>query len=185
MAKTIKDIQNTLDQLLSDAAAEKEALSRQIEADKAAADKATKDMDAVIVTGDLKAFQAAKAARNDAADALEMHTKKLQRMEKEPLMTPAAAAEVKKQVKDLVAVSDNALSSKLVKLAEDAEKLCKEFEKVAHEGEEVMQTMRKIEKKESEIYNAESVTSWSNFHWGMKLVRDNRYTDKTGRRVPQ
>ena len=82
------EIENMITKTLADAAAEKKAITDMLKDESAAVDKATEEMNAATIAGDVKAYQKAKAARQNAADAKEMHEARLTILAEKALITP-------------------------------------------------------------------------------------------------
>ena len=180
MNNTINAIYKNVEKLKEDTKKEMETLSGQIEKDKAAVDQVTSEMEKATASGDLKAYQAAKAKKANAEDSLEMHSFRYNALKLQPVMDPEKIEATRKEIRSQVKAEENELATKVVKLAEEIQSLCDEYAETVNKANAAMTGLHELGRGK---VNPETITDWAVYHWGMMLVRNNKYTELTGKQV--
>ena len=119
MKGATKKVEEMVQKILADRIAELEVLKTKLEADEEAINAATDAMNAATVSGDVKAYQAAKAVRRDAEDSREMHETRRGALNESPLISKAAYEEAVQAIFGDVEKQNQAARTKLYELSNE------------------------------------------------------------------
>lgn len=85
--KAIREVENKIKKILRDRVVQITELEERVEASKRQQAVAKEALDAVTMSGDVEAYQKAKADLRNAEDAIEMYSKRLDALENKPLVS--------------------------------------------------------------------------------------------------
>lgn len=188
--KAVFEVENLVNKTLANAAAETKKLEASLKQERAEIDKANGEMDAATAAGDLKAYQAAKAARRNAADAKEMHEARLEILNGKALISKeqyeGAVNSIFAEIDALEEEVKQALTDYSIKMDQEAGKL-----------QEAMESANKILiRLQSEVYRdqdrrrgpsgeivrlpieTKQVDKWGTIHWGRRALQ---FKERTGK----
>lgn len=138
MKKAIAEVEAKANKILENRKAELADIENLIETAKQQKDEAESRMKGATNNSDIGAYQAAKQIRNDAEDAIEMYSNRLEILKGEPLIT-------EKDYKDGIAVIIKTLETvsavarnDLVKCVEEIKKIAESAMKEIEDGNEVL-----------------------------------------------
>ncbi len=140
MLTTIEEMKNKADAILKDREAEQRELSEQLREERAAVAKAEKAMDEATVAGDLKAYKEAMSKRNDAAIAVQMHSRRYDDLESKPLVTEAEYNKVIASIMGELTAENNRAKEKLTDLADQMKEIADQLTATFAEGNKILHT---------------------------------------------
>ena len=174
--KAVTDVEGRIKKILADKVTEVADLEERIEVAKQKQKVANEEMDKATIAGDVKAYQKAKADRRDAEDAIEMHTKRINALEKSPLIS---SGEYEKSVAQIMAALGEVSAEAKKQIVSHMEQI----RVIATEcREEIVKGNEVLHKWQHEIYRDKAEMEIGN---GKKLHSDSlekKFTDFT---VPQ
>lgn len=166
-----------------------------LDKDAAAIAAANEAMDAATNGGDLKAYQTAKRERQDASDALEMHTARLSALEKKPLISKADYDQAISSVYSEIEQLDTKAKQDLAQLSEQMEKIVTDLQDAISEANRVLQVLqhdvyrdadRRLNNKGDIIMTPSEdkrINKADTISWGRAGVLHSQYARFTGRTV--
>lgn len=193
--KTVTTVENMVNKILSDRAAETEELVEQVKRDAVAIADANKAMDAATIVGDVKAYQKAKAERRDASDAKEMHDARLDALNKKPLISKADYEKAVGDIYSEIAALEDKTKQNIAKLSESMESLTLDLQEAINQANKVLHTLqhdvyrdadRKVNSRGERMFlphEDKKIEKWDTINWGKAGVMHLQYLKYTGRKV--
>lgn len=197
--KAVATAENMTKRILSDRATETADLQDLITEDEEAIAKACIAMEAATTAGDVKAYQKAKADRQDAADAKEMHTKRLEALESNPLISKA---EYEKAVADIIAeiaAADDQTKAALVKLSDEMNAAALDLSEAISRANDALQRLQHDIYRDADrtknpktgepnlalTHEVKAYKKHDTVLWGRAGVRTAQYEAYTGRKAAE
>lgn len=192
--KAVNAVENTVKNILTNRENEKAELEALVSQDAAAVAKALEAMEEATAAGDIKAYQKAKAERQDATDAKEMHEARQLALSKKPLITKEDYEKNVAAIYDEIAAIDEETKKKLVTLSEQMEAAALELRDAANKANEVLFHLQhdlyrdadRTHDKSGNIVFVESeeksVKVYSTIDWGMAGVVKTMYETVSGKK---
>ena len=196
--KNVEATEELIQGILSSRAAELDQLTQLIAIENDSITAANKAMESATATGDLKAYQKAKADRQNALDAKEMHESRLEALNNKPLISKL---DYEKAISDIfaeIAAADDQTKQQLCKLSDEMNSAALELETAINRANKALQRLqhdiyRDADKtrniKTGEIlpitHETKAIRNFSTVSWGKTGVQTAQYTGYTGRKAAE
>lgn len=158
--KEIAEVESKIKNILTDRVAEAAGLEERLEFAKQQQKVANEAMDAATTTGDLKSYKKAKSDRNDAEDAIDMYSKRLNALEYRPLISKDEYEECVAQIMTTLGEVSADAKKRIIEHMEQIRIIADECEAEITNGNEVLhQLQHKIyrDKAEQTFANGKSI----------------------------
>lgn len=180
---------------LANKEAETDRLHELLEREDAEIAKANKAMEEATAEGDVKAYQKAKAFRQDVSDAKEMHEARLDTLEYRALIPKA---EYEKTVSDIyaeVTALEDGVKQKLADLSNKMNDEALKLEEAVDRANSVLSRLqvdiyrnedRRKGKDGSTLvlpHETKQINKWETIHWGQRGVSSDQYMKYTGKKA--
>ena len=187
--KGIKNTKERIIEILAKREAEEAALQKLIEKDIEAIKTAFEAMEDATNANDFEAFRKAKAEKQEAADAKEMHENRLETLQARELITKAEYEQLCADIFAEVAALDDETKKKVAKLAEEASEVGNIL------GDAINEANATLKKLQFDIYrcadmpknangerihaNVKAVRYWDTYNWAKAGVSNASYKEYT------
>lgn len=192
----VLEVEALVKKTLESAVAETEKLHKLLADEAADIKKANDEMDAATAKGDLKAYQKAKAARQNAADAKEMHETRLETLKGKALISKAEYEQAIASIYTEITALEDTVKQKLAELSNQMNQEALKLEKATKKANSVLQRLqaevyrnqdRRRNRKDGNIMylpmETKAIDKWSTIHWGKKGVEAPQYKEYTGNKA--
>lgn len=196
--KNVETTEELIDRILSSRAAEVEQLTQLIAGENDSIAAANKAMETATAAGDLKAYQKAKAERQNAADAKEMHESRLEALNQKPLITKLDYEKIVADIFAEIAAADDQTKQQLCKLSDSMNSAALELQTAINRANHALQRLqhdifRDADKSRSaktgEIlfidHETKAIRTFSTVSWGRAGVQAAQYAAYTGRKAAE
>lgn len=193
--KAVANAEELVKKTLSNKAAEIETLQGLLEKDAVEIVKGKEAMDEATNSGDIKAYQKAKAARQNAADAKEMHEARLEILQRKALISKADYEETVASIYTEVTALEDEVKHKLAELSNKMNKEAIKLEEATkranvvlnHLQADVYRNQDRSRGKDGSILTlpteTKAIDKWSTIHWGQRGVSAQQYKEYTGNKA--
>lgn len=193
--KAIKAVNEKINQILNDRDKEISALAEQVKSESNTIKAAEGEMTAATIAGDVKAYQKAKAKRTNACDAKEMHEKRVEMLNKKPLITETEYNLMVSDVASEMSELDNNAKEKLAELSNEMNAIGLELKEAQEDANEVLKKLKvrvfdnatpaDIRSGKYSVNRAKprTVDKWETIWWATSGVNTDGYKKHTGNGV--
>ena len=194
MMKTIKEMEVLIDKILADREHNIKVLEDQLSKDRAGMTKAQNDMDDATNKGDLKAYQRAKADRENYRDAVEMNSNRLDALKKKALISKDDYEKTIKEVYDEYDSIVDASKEKMSALSEEMYQVGMDIQNETNIANKVLRRFQhEIYRDADRSKNADGkivyfsqetkeVKAWDVVDWAKASIRTDGFKAYTGKK---